>query len=121
MGRSEVDGGTRDFRRAFFSIARRLRLDFLGVKTSEGVLLSWDVGGISPGLKERRRDDFFEAAREGAVGRTTTGVVSAWMVSSLEGEELSEVFNAGMDDEPRELTLLVTRVTGWKHSSLDVV
>lgn len=99
-------------------MARRLRLDFLGVKTSEGVLLSWVVGGVSPGLKERRREDFLEEAREGTMGRLTTGVVSARMVSSLEVEGLSEAFNAGMSDE---LTLLVAGVTGWKHRPTGVV
>lgn len=99
-------------------MARRLRLDFLGVNTSEGVLLSWYVGGVSPGLKERRREDFLEEAREGTVGRFTTRVVSARMVSSLEVEGPSEVFNAGMSDE---LTLLVAGVTAWKHSSTGVV
>ena len=78
-------------------MARRLRLDFLGVKTSEGRLPSGDMVGASPGLKERRREDFLEEAREGTVGRFTIGIVAGREVSWLEGGGLSEWLGAGME------------------------
>lgn len=62
-------------------MARRLRLDFLGVKTSDAMLLSREAVGVSPGLKERRREDFLDEARGAMVGRFTTGVLSARVVS----------------------------------------
>lgn len=78
-------------------MARRLRLEFLWVKTSEGLLLSsGDVVGVSPGLKERRREDFLDAVREGMTGRFTTGVISARIISGLEGGAALDMFDAGM-------------------------
>ena len=83
MGRWSEEREARDFRRAFFSIACRLRLDFLGVKTSVPAPFSSFVG-VSPGPNDRRRDDLFldlEDPMDDIVGRFTMGVPSTSWIS----------------------------------------